>query len=162
MSADPDHGSRKTVEVSPELFRQVYDSPNSLPGKDQWVTPDEDVRRLEQLLGMNVGTIGAPLWVSADNRNCESCERTVSWLDIVASALADVHSAAKIAEVILGDRKWVNVEAPEAIAGVRCFECGTPKTDVRSFKCHNWAYAIGDLEAVVREVARRAESHPPR
>src|SRR3954469_5027690 len=87
MSADPDHGSRKTVEVSPELFRQVYDSPNSLPGKDQWVTPDEDVRRLEQLLGMNVGTIGAPLWVSADNRNCESCERTVSWLDIVASAL---------------------------------------------------------------------------
>jgi len=65
-----------------------------------------------------------------------------------------LHSAVKIAEVILGDRKWVNVEAPAAIAGVRCFECGTPKSDVRSFKCHNWAYAIGDLEAVVREVAR--------
>lgn len=162
MPADPDHGARKTVEVSPELFRQVYDSPKSLPGKDQWVTPDEDVRRLEQLLGMSAGTIGAPLWVSADKRYCVNCDRAVSWLDIVASALADVHSAAKIAEVILGDRKWVNVEAPAAIAGVRCFECGTPKTDVRSFKCHNWAYAIGDLEAVVREVARRAESEPPR
>jgi hypothetical protein len=160
MSANPDHGARKTFEVSPELFRQVYDSPKSLPGKDQWFTPDEDVRRLEHLLGMSGGTIGAPLWISADQRNCSNCGRAVSWLDIVASALDHVHSPVKIAEVILGERKWVNVEAPAAIAGVRCFECGTPKLDVRSFKCHNWAYAIGDLEAVVREMARRAESEP--
>jgi hypothetical protein len=96
----------------------------------------------------------------ADQRNCSNCGRAVSWLDIVASALDHVHSPVKIAEVILGDRKWVNVEAPAAIAGVRCFECGTPKLDVRSFKCHNWACAIGDLEAVVREMARRAESEP--
>jgi hypothetical protein len=161
MSTEADHGARKTVEVSPELFRQVYDSPKSLPGSDQWVTPDEDVRRLEQLLGMDAGTIGAPLWVSADNRYCENCRRAVSWLDIVASALGGIHSPAKIAEVILGDRKWVNVEAPAAIAGVACFECGTPKADVRSFKCHNWAYAIGDLEEVIREVVRRAASELP-
>jgi hypothetical protein len=160
MPADPDHGIRKTVAVSPELFRQVYDSPKSLPGKEQWTTPEEDVRRLEDLLGMPAGTIGAPLWVSADNRYCEKCHRAVSWLDIVASALTGVHSPTMIAEVILGERKWINVEAPNAIAGVRCFECDTPKTDLRSFKCHNWAYAIGDLEAVIADVARRAESGP--
>lgn len=158
MTVKPDHGPRRTFEVSPELFRQVYDSPQSLPGAERWVTPDEDVRKLEQLLGMREGTIGAPLWISADKRGCEQCGRTVSWLDIVGSALADQHSAAMIAKVILGDRKWVNVEAPEAIAGVRCFGCGQPKFDVRSFKCHNWAYAIGKLEEIVRDIVLRNES----
>ena len=158
MTAHHDHGGRKTIEVSPEVFREVYDSPKSLPGQDQWVTPERDVRRLEELLGMNPGTIGAPLWVSADSRRCEKCDRIVSWLDIVASALSDVHSATQIAKVILGDRKWVNIEAPAAIEGVRCIECGTPKLDIRAFKCHNWEYAFGDLEEVVRQVAQRRGS----
>lgn len=132
----------------------VYDSPASLPGKDKWVTPDEDVRRLEELLGMDSDVIGAPLWVSGDARDCEKCGRIVSWLDIVSSALSDAHSSAQVAAVILGDRKWVNIETPEAIEGVRCIDCGTAKIDIRAFKCHNWAYAIGDLEEIVRRLGK--------
>lgn len=29
--------------VSPEIFKQVYESPLSLPGEHRWVTKDEDV-----------------------------------------------------------------------------------------------------------------------
>ena len=54
-------GRAATRVVSQEVFRQVYDSPHSLPGKEKWVTTDEDVRRIEGLLGMKPKTIGAPL-----------------------------------------------------------------------------------------------------
>jgi hypothetical protein len=50
-----------TVEVPDPIFRQVYDSPSPLPGERRWVTPDEDVREIEKLLGMDPRTIGAPL-----------------------------------------------------------------------------------------------------
>jgi len=56
-------------------------------------------------------------------------------------------------EVILGDRKWsMSKRRPQSQVCVA--SNAAPQVDVRSFKCHNWAYAIGDLEAVVREVAR--------
>jgi hypothetical protein len=35
--------------VSPEIFKQVYDSLLWLPGKHRWVTKDEDVRAIEKL-----------------------------------------------------------------------------------------------------------------
>jgi hypothetical protein len=139
-----------TYVVSNEIFREVYDSPLSLPGKDRWVTSDEDVRAIEQLLGMPPKTIGLPLWVSGDTRNCTKCGRETNWLDIVSSALSNVHDRKMIAKVILGDRKFVNVEAPRAIEHLNCFKCGESITDLRSFKCHNWAYAIGRLREVIR------------
>ena|SRR5215203_2883410 len=49
-----------TRVVSDDVFRQVYDSPHYLPGKERWVTSDEDVRTIEGLLGMKPKTIGAP------------------------------------------------------------------------------------------------------
>jgi len=141
-----------TVEVPDSVFRQVYESPTSLPGDHRWVTPDEDVREIEKLLGMEPRTIGAPLWVSADRKECPKCDRTVSWLDIVSSAVGSLHSARLIATVMLGERKYVNVDAPNAIGNVRCVACGTAIEGIRSFKCHNWAYAVGDLEKVVARV----------
>lgn len=141
--------ARTTRSVSDELFRTVYDSPRSLPGKHKWVTSDDDVREIERLLGLEANTIGAPLWVSGDTRNCTGCGRETSWLDIVSSALRDVHRVEMIAKVILGNAKFVNVEAPRAIADVWCYGCGAEVRDLRSFKCHNWAYAIGDLRRVV-------------
>lgn len=142
-------GKPSTRAVPAEIFRQVYDSPRSLPGKHRWVTRDEDVREIERLLGMKPKAIGAPLWVSGDTRNCAKCGRETNWLDIVSSALRDVHSARMIAIVILGDKKFVNVEAPRAIEDLSCHSCKAPINDLRSFKCHNWAYAIGRLRAVV-------------
>jgi len=62
-----------------------------------------------------------------------------------------------IARVILGGTKYVNVEAPRAIADLTCNKCGTPIKDLRSFKCHNWAYAKGDLLRVIE----RIEAAPP-
>src|SRR6266487_5080846 len=138
---------RTTVEVSDKVFRQVYESPASLPGKEKWVTPEEDVRAIEALLGIRSGTIGAPLWVSGDSRHCRSCGRQTSWLDIIASSLNNVHGKALLVEVILGDRKFVNVEVPHAIEHLFCHQCGKAIPDLRSFKCHNWAYA---REAIVR------------
>jgi hypothetical protein len=143
---------RQTFPVSDEVFRAVYDSPHSLPGKERWVTPDADVRKIEELLGIPAESIGAPLWVSGDSRSCPACRRALSWLDIVASGLARRHDRRMVAAVILGDQKYVNVEAPNAISGVRCFDCGSEISDMRSFKCHNWAYAIGDIERVVNSI----------
>jgi hypothetical protein len=148
--------SRTTIPVSDELFQQVYDSPASLPGKERWVTRDDDVRQIENLLGMDPETIGAPLWISGDQRHCPKCDRETSWLDIVASGLKKVHGKRMIAAVILGDTKYINVEMPRAIADLSCFECGTAIEGIRSFKCHNWAYAIGDLESVLDQIERHA------
>ena len=138
-----------TVRVSDEVFRQVYDSAASLPGKHKWVTRDEDVRGIEKILGMRARTIGAPLWLSGDTRDCRNCGRETSWLDIVASALKKAHGKELIAEVILGEKKFVNIEVPHAIADLYCYGCGVLIPDLRSFKCHNWAYA---KEALVRAI----------
>jgi hypothetical protein len=145
---------RRTIAVSNEVFRAVYDSPDSLPGAEVWVTPDADVRELESLLGLEQYTIGAPLWVSGDSRICPKCGRTISWLDIVASAVERVHDRSLITRVILGEQRFVNTEIPDAIAGVSCANCHTAIEGIRSFKCHNWAYAHGDIETIVERSSR--------
>ena len=138
-------GGRTTLVVSPEVFRQVYDSPHSLPGKFRWVTAHADVRIIEKLLGIDPNAIGAPLWVSGDTQKCRKCGRETNWLDIVSSALAKTHQRELLVRVILGDKKYVNVEAPNAIADLNCYKCKAPISDLRSFKCHNWAYARTEL-----------------
>jgi hypothetical protein len=143
-----------TQVVSEKIFKQVYDSPNSLPGKEKWVTTDDDVRKIERLLGMKPRTIGAPLWVSGDTRHCRKCGRETNWLDIVASGLVQVHRKEMLAQVILGSRKFVNTEAPRAIKDLVCFKCKTPIRDLRSFKCHNWAYAKPALLKVLEQMKR--------
>ena len=147
-------GKGATVAVTDDVFRRVYDSPKSLPGKDRWLTSAEDVTEIEKLLGMPSGTIGAPLWVSGDTRNCAKCDREINWLDIVSSGVARAHPPAMIAAVILGKQKYVNTEAPRAIAGVHCVRCGTSFAGLRSFKCHNWAYA----RQAMLEVLERMEA----
>jgi hypothetical protein len=132
---------RNTLPVSDAVFGQVYEAPSSLPGRHKWLTPTEDVREIEKLLGMPPKTIGAPLWVSGDRKRCPHCRRETTWLDIVDSALGRVHDREMIAQVILGDQKYVNIEAPKAIAGLHCYRCKSPIDNLRSFKCHNWAYA---------------------
>lgn len=142
-----------TRVVSQEVFKQVYDSPHSLPGKQRWVTNEEDVRTIERLLGIKPKTIGAPLWVSGDTRRCPKCGRETNWLDIVASAVSQVHRKELLVSVILGEKKYVNVEAPRAIADLVCYKCQTPIRDLRSFKCHNWAYAKPALLKVLEQVS---------
>lgn len=153
---------RMTHVVDDEVFRQVYDSPQSLPGKQRWVTNDKDVRAIEKRLGLEAGSIGAPLWVSGDTRCCKECGRETNWLDIVDSALAKVHDATVLVQVILGERKYVNTEAPKAIADLACSRCKAPIRDLRSFKCHNWAYAKGRLAEVVETLAERREARARR
>lgn len=133
----------------------MYDSPRSLPGEHVWLTPDDDVREIERLLGIEEHAIGAPLWLSGDQRHCAKCKRETSWLDIVSSALSEVHRKALIVRVVLGEQKFVNTEAPRAIAGLRCHGCGTAIDNLRSFKCHNWAYAVGDLAKIVERAGGR-------
>jgi hypothetical protein len=119
------------------------------------VTIDEDVRAIEQMLGMEPRTIGAPLWVSGDTRNCPKCGREINWLDIVGSALTKQHGKELLVKVILGERKFVNVEAPRAIEHLVCYKCKEPIRDLRSFKCHNWAYAFEDLQKVIERVTAK-------
>ena len=81
-----------TRVVSEEIFKQVYDSPSPVPGKQKWVTSDRDIRIIEQLLGTEANIIGVPLWVSGvTKKNCPKCTRETNWLDIVASGLSQVH-----------------------------------------------------------------------
>jgi len=141
---------QNTVPVSASVFREVYDSPASLPGRHKWLTNDADVRQIEKLLAMPANTIGAPLWVSGDRKTCAQCNRETNWLDIVSSGLDQVHSREMIARVILGDQKFVNVEAPRAIANLRCAACNAIIKNIRSFKCHNWAYAKPALLDMLR------------
>lgn len=147
---------KTTIVVSDSVFRQVYDSPVALPGRHKWLTNDGDVRKIEALLGMPPNTIGAPLWVSGDRKTCPHCNRETNWLDIVASGLEQVHSREMIARVILGDQKFVNVEAPRAIADLKCFSCKAPIKNIRSFKCHNWAYAKPALLKVLEQIRNKA------
>ena len=144
-----------TQQVTNEVFKAVYDSPTSLPGRFKWLTPDRDVRRIEKLLGMAPNTIGAPLWVSGNRKSCPKCERETNWLDIVSSALGQVHRREMIARVILGEQKFVNTEAPRAIAGLKCFKCKAAIDNIRSFKCHNWAYAKPALLEVLERIKTR-------
>jgi len=155
MPSKSDPNEKTTLIVSGEVFREVYDSPRSLPGKERWVTTDEDVRAIEQLLGVQPRTIGAPLWVSGDTRNCPKCRREINWLDIVDSALAKQHGKELLVTVILGEKKFVNVEAPRAIENLVCYKCKEPIRDLRSFKCHNWAYAFEDLQKVVERITAK-------
>lgn len=157
MKAGNHAPARTTHPVSDELFRQVYDSPAALPGKYRWMTTDDDVRAIEKLLGVPQQTIGAPLWVSGDTRQCPKCGRETNWLDIVGSALGGVHERAMLVRVIIGEQKYVNTEAPRAIADLKCHQCGTPIEDLRSFKCHNWAYAIGDIQKVIEQLQHQRE-----
>jgi len=151
------HSLPATRVVSAEVFKQVYDSPHSLPGKEKWTTLDEDVRKIEHILGMAPKTIGAPLWVSGDTRHCAKCGRETNWLDIVASALSRTHNRELLVKVILGDKKYVNVETPRAIANLVCYQCKSPIRDLRSFKCHNWAYARGELLEVLERVSVKVD-----
>ena len=155
MKNSKQKSQRTTVPVSREIFRQVYNSPASLPGKHKWLTKDEDVRAIEKLLGMPERTIGAPLWVSGDRKTCKKCRREINWLDIVSSSAGSIHSAKMIAEVILGDQQFVNTEVPHAIEGLKCHGCGTPFENLRSFKCHNWAYAREALVKVIQEMTKK-------
>jgi hypothetical protein len=148
---------RRTHPVSDAVFKQVYDSPHSLPGKERWLTTDDDVRTIEKLLEIPGGSIGAPLWVSGDTRRCRQCDRETNWLDIVSSALARTHERSMLVAVILGDRKFVNTEVPNAIADLVCFNCRAVIPDLRSFKCHNWAYARPQLLELVENDARFIE-----
>lgn len=150
---DTKHQNPKSTQIVNEgIFKQVYDSPASLPGKEKWITNDKDVREIERLLGMKPNTIGAPLWVSGDNKNCPNCGRETNWLDIVSSGLAKVHTKEIIARVILGDKKFVNTETPKAIADLYCHQCNTQINDLRSFKCHNWAYASSEMLKVLEDM----------
>ena len=151
--SNDDTRKRNTLEVSDEIFRQVYESPASLPGKMKWVTCDRDVREIENILGMKSETIGAPLWISGDRKHCRNCKREISWLDIVSSSIKKVHGKEMIAEVILGDKKFVNIEVPHAIEGLFCYDCDKLIPDIRSFKCHNWAYAKEALLKIIKEIS---------
>lgn len=111
---------------------------------------------------MPAETIGAPLWVSGDRKRCPKCERETNWLDIVSSALDRVHGREMIARVILGEQKFVNTEAPRAIADLRCFKCKTPIDSLRSFKCHNWAYAKQALLDVIKRLEPASAGGQPR
>jgi hypothetical protein len=146
-----------TQVVSTEIFQQVYDSPKSLPGKYRWVTRDEDVRMIEEMLGMKTHMIGAPLWVSGDTKHCLKCGRETNWLDIVSSALTQVHSKELLIRVILGEQKFINTKAPRAIANLVCHNCHAPIRDLRSFKCHNWAYAKPALLNVLKRAQAKAK-----
>jgi hypothetical protein len=154
-SDQPSKGS--TFPVSDEVFQQVYDSPHSLPGKEKWLTTESDVRKIEKILGMPEKTIGAPLWISGDEKHCPKCKREINWLDIVSSALGGIHGKEMIAKVILGDKKFVNTENPRAIANLQCSNCGTKIDNIRSFKCHNWAYAMPALLKVIDEMKERSK-----
>ncbi len=150
---DPQSQGRTTRVVSPEIFKQVHHSPLSLPSEHRWVTKDEDVRTIEKLLGIPEKSIGAPLWVSGDTRHCPKCGRETNWLDIVSSALTKTHQKALLVEAILGERKYVNVEVPRAIADLSCFNFKASIVDLRSFKCHNWAYAREAILGLVEEAS---------
>src|SRR5258708_28927105 len=99
---------KQTHAVNDTIFKAVYDSPASLPGRHRWFSRDEEVRKIEELLGMPPEPIGAPLGVSGDRERCAKCQREINWLDIGSSALGHVHARQMIARAILGNRKYVN------------------------------------------------------
>jgi hypothetical protein len=150
MNAD-----KNTYPVSDDVFREVCDSPASLPGRHTWVTSEAAARPVEDVLRTPPHSIGASPWVCGDRKTCTKCRREINWLDIVSSVLNQVHSRQMIARVILSNQKFVNTEVPRAIVNLHCVDCNTPLENLRSFKCHNWAYAKEALLKVLEEIERR-------
>jgi hypothetical protein len=157
MESAKQNSQRFTFPVSNEIFQAVYDSPASLPGKFKWITPEKDVRKIEEILGMPPNTIGAPLWLSGDRKICSKCRRQISWLDIVNSAVSKTHGKEMIARVILGNTKFVNTEVPDHIKDLTCFNCQNSIIDIRSFKCHNWAYAREAMLKVLQQMSEKIQ-----
>ena len=63
---------RTTRVVSPEIFRQVYDSPLSLPGKHRWVTKDDDAGQWRTPRHSSEEHWRSA-WVSGNTRHCPKC-----------------------------------------------------------------------------------------
>ena len=97
-----------TTPVIDRAFKQVYDSPASLPERYKWLTTDEYIRAIEKPLSMPSKIIGVPQWVSGDRKTCNKCRRQFNWLDIIPSALNGTHDPKMVAQVILGEQKYVN------------------------------------------------------
>jgi hypothetical protein len=63
------NATKSTHPVSKEVFRAVYDSPTSLPGRYKWVMPEGDVRWIAKPLGMEPNTTAAALWVRSNKKH---------------------------------------------------------------------------------------------
>lgn len=61
------------------------------------------------------------------------------------------HLMQELCLVILGEQKFVHTEAIAGLSGVQC-KMGIDT--IRSFTCHNWAYAIGALRKVIQQMNR--------
>jgi hypothetical protein len=102
--ANSESQDRTTRVVSPEIFKHVYDSPLSLPGKHRWVTKDEDVRTIEKVARNSRekyrrATLGKRL-----HAQLSEVRPGTNPVAIVSSAVTKISQKALLVEVILGER----------------------------------------------------------
>lgn len=71
-----------------------------------------------------------------------------------ATYIFQEHLMPELSLVVLGEQKFVSTEAPRAITRLACIQCKATIDNIRSFKCHNWAYAIGALCKVIQQMNR--------
>lgn len=82
---------------------------------------DNDLLRIERLLDIREGSLGAtgPYYLKADD--CRNCGSAFKVSDFVLTSLLDAdHPKDFVAQVLQGDKKII--QRPRAI---RCFDCGT-------------------------------------
>ena len=110
------------VGVSAEEFRAraACAAPEFVPDPNIWTRSDEeDIARIERLLGVKRGTFSRDDLYLVARHNCE-CGRLLTTYDFVFTGLVDAnHSKSLVLHTFVGD-KFV-VQKPRRI---RCSQCG--------------------------------------
>lgn len=87
------------------------------------VTPEKDMRQIEELLGAKPNFFPTPYVVKSTSSCCQMCSRENNFLDVVATAL-QVHTAEFLLGVFQGKYGHIINRAPSQ--NCICYACSTP------------------------------------
>ncbi|XP_055349942.1 uncharacterized protein LOC129596630 [Paramacrobiotus metropolitanus] len=120
---------------------------NNMDGFVLVETPQEDLDKIEQLLGAK-GVFKSPPMIKTSQQHCEKCGRENNFLDVVATGLK-VHTAQFLVDVFTG--KYGHILNTQQSQRCLCYNCGhllpktaakysKPKTDDGHFYKWSWPF----------------------
>ncbi len=129
------------MEPHRTVTKEEFDSyvENSLKeeeGKTIIVTPQEDTKLVEELLGLPTGSFGESFIGVRGNQACPNCDRRTSFLDIVNDGVS-FHGNGFIKDVVEGKRGYVY--DPNPPRPHKCYKCKEASpVEVLIYRCQGY------------------------